>query len=154
MRTHISLAVASCLLLAARPSAQVDPWIPAARAILESHVPPLDDPDALAERLVTTATKHAATLAAHPLITEARRTTGLLQNPAACLRRVEEFLAGTPHPLAADEARQFRAELLDRSGRRDEALREYVQRYASLLEERVRRAPENWFNFYDFWRAA
>ncbi|MGE0790386.1 MAG: lipid A biosynthesis acyltransferase [Sandaracinaceae bacterium] len=35
--------------------------------------------------------------------------------------------------------------------RRDEALREYVERYAARLEEFARRAPENWFNFYDFW---
>ena len=31
-------------------------------------------------------------------------------------------------------------------------LREYAQRYADRLEHYVRRAPYNWFNFYDFWR--
>ena len=36
--------------------------------------------------------------------------------------------------------------------RRQEALQEYVQRYASRLEAIARSAPDNWFNFYDFWR--
>ncbi|WP_018865382.1 MULTISPECIES: lipid A biosynthesis acyltransferase [Thioalkalivibrio] len=36
-------------------------------------------------------------------------------------------------------------------GRRDEALAEWVQLYADRLEARVREAPYNWFNFYDFW---
>ncbi|MFO1076615.1 MAG: lipid A biosynthesis acyltransferase [Planctomycetota bacterium] len=36
-------------------------------------------------------------------------------------------------------------------GRRDEALREVVQRYADRLEHHARSAPDNWFNFFDFW---
>jgi predicted LPLAT superfamily acyltransferase len=39
---------------------------------------------------------------------------------------------------------------LPRDGR-DEALREYAQRFAVRLEHYVRLAPDNWFNFYDFW---
>lgn len=35
----------------------------------------------------------------------------------------------------------------DRQG----ALGVYVQRYADRLESYVRSAPDNWFNFYDFW---
>ena len=31
-------------------------------------------------------------------------------------------------------------------------LREWVQRYAQRLEHYARLAPENWFNFYDFWQ--
>lgn len=37
-------------------------------------------------------------------------------------------------------------------GQRDQALRQHVQAYAARLEEHCRRAPDNWFNFYDFWR--
>lgn len=39
---------------------------------------------------------------------------------------------------------------LPRAGR-DEALREVVTRYAARVEHHARRAPDNWFNFYDFW---
>lgn len=37
--------------------------------------------------------------------------------------------------------------------RRDEALREYMQRYALRLEAYCTRAPYQWFNFFDFWNA-
>jgi predicted LPLAT superfamily acyltransferase len=37
---------------------------------------------------------------------------------------------------------------------REEALQEHVQHYANILEKYVRLAPDNWFNFYDFWREA
>ena len=32
------------------------------------------------------------------------------------------------------------------------AVREAIERYARLLEKYVRRSPDNWFNFFDFWR--
>lgn len=35
--------------------------------------------------------------------------------------------------------------------RRAEALRTYVQDYALALERKARSAPDNWFNFFDFW---
>lgn len=35
---------------------------------------------------------------------------------------------------------------------RDLALAAVAQRYAERLEEHARRAPYNWFNFFDFWR--
>lgn len=35
---------------------------------------------------------------------------------------------------------------------RQQRLREYIQRYASRLEARCRQAPEQWFNFFDFWQ--
>lgn len=38
-------------------------------------------------------------------------------------------------------------------GKRDDALRDVVSRYARRLEDFSRRAPNNWFNFYDFWKA-
>ena len=34
---------------------------------------------------------------------------------------------------------------------RETALREVMQRYAHRLEQAVRDAPYNWFNFYDYW---
>ncbi|MFK7984867.1 MAG: lipid A biosynthesis acyltransferase [Sandaracinaceae bacterium] len=38
-------------------------------------------------------------------------------------------------------------------GKRQEALEEYVRQYAGRLEHYARSAPDNWFNFYDFWAA-
>lgn len=38
-------------------------------------------------------------------------------------------------------------------GKREEALAEYAQQYANIVERHVRSAPDNWFNFYDFWKA-
>lgn len=39
---------------------------------------------------------------------------------------------------------------LPRAGR-DAAIAEHAQRYARRLEHHVRGAPDNWFNFYDYW---
>ena len=37
-------------------------------------------------------------------------------------------------------------------GERQEAIARYAQQYADLLAEFVRKAPDNWFNFFDFWK--
>lgn len=34
---------------------------------------------------------------------------------------------------------------------RDDSLQEHAQRFATRLEEQVRAAPFNWFNFFDYW---
>jgi predicted LPLAT superfamily acyltransferase len=38
-------------------------------------------------------------------------------------------------------------------GAREEGARGYAQRFAERLEHYCRLAPDNWFNFYDFWRS-
>ncbi len=38
-------------------------------------------------------------------------------------------------------------------GARSEAIARYAQRYADRLSHHARRAPDNWFNFFDFWAA-
>ncbi|MCB9732437.1 MAG: lipid A biosynthesis acyltransferase [Deltaproteobacteria bacterium] len=40
--------------------------------------------------------------------------------------------------------------ILPRSSR-EEALKALVQRYADRLADHARKAPDNWFNFFDFW---
>jgi predicted LPLAT superfamily acyltransferase len=37
---------------------------------------------------------------------------------------------------------------------REGALRDWAQRYAERLEHHARQAPDNWFNFFDFWATA
>ena len=39
-------------------------------------------------------------------------------------------------------------------GDRQEAARQWVRRYAERLEAYCRKAPYNWFNFFDFWQPA
>ena len=39
-------------------------------------------------------------------------------------------------------------------GAREEGARRYAQQFAERLEHYCRLAPDNWFNFYDFWRSA
>ena len=34
---------------------------------------------------------------------------------------------------------------------REEAMRDWLQKYAQRLEYYARKAPDNWFNFFDFW---
>ncbi len=43
---------------------------------------------------------------------------------------------------------------LPRGPAREAALRELAARYAARLEHHCRTHPDNWFNFYDFWREA
>lgn len=40
------------------------------------------------------------------------------------------------------------------SEHRQEEVRQWTQRYADRLAHYSREAPDNWFNFYDFWQAA
>jgi len=39
-------------------------------------------------------------------------------------------------------------------GQRDAAVQAALARYAALLDQYCRKAPYNWFNFFDFWQAA
>jgi predicted LPLAT superfamily acyltransferase len=45
----------------------------------------------------------------------------------------------------------FAEEITIDSERRDQQLQEWTQRYVDRLEHHCRLAPDNWFNFYDFW---
>jgi predicted LPLAT superfamily acyltransferase len=40
---------------------------------------------------------------------------------------------------------------IERTGDRETALRQNVERYVSLLERYVRQHPEQWYCFYPFW---
>jgi predicted LPLAT superfamily acyltransferase len=39
-------------------------------------------------------------------------------------------------------------------GQRDAAVQAAITRYAALLDHYCRKAPYNWFNFFDFWQTA
>jgi predicted LPLAT superfamily acyltransferase len=38
------------------------------------------------------------------------------------------------------------------TGQRDAAMQAAIERYAALLDQYCRKAPYNWFNFFDFWQ--
>ncbi|HEV3192119.1 MAG TPA: hypothetical protein VGY54_16520 [Polyangiaceae bacterium] len=46
----------------------------------------------------------------------------------------------------------FEEEIMLPRDSRERTLQAYAQRFATRLEHFVRLAPDNWFNFYDFWR--
>lgn len=74
-------------------------------------------------------------LLAHMLHCPVYLVFGLLREPNRYEVYVEPF---------ADAIRLPRAT-------RAEALRTYAQKYADRIEAHARKAPYNWFNFYDFW---
>ncbi|MGH8672738.1 MAG: acyl-CoA synthetase [Burkholderiales bacterium] len=72
----------------------------------------------------------------------------LLQVPVAtffCLYRGPRRYEGYFEPLVEQIAPAREA--------RDEAVSRCVVKYAHRLEVHARAAPDNWFNFYDFWKA-
>lgn len=75
---------------------------------------------------------------------------------AATLRRPVFFMAGlylggNRYQLHFEPLADFSAVSPDR---REEAIREAQARYVARLEQYCRRAPYNWFNFFDFWQSA
>ncbi len=72
---------------------------------------------------------------------------------AAMLRRPVFFMAGlylggNRYELRFEQLADFST--VERSGR-DAAIAQAMQAYADRLSELCRRAPYNWFNFFDFW---
>jgi predicted LPLAT superfamily acyltransferase len=75
---------------------------------------------------------------------------------AAALRRPVYFMAGlyrggNRYEIRFEQVADFAgAEAMTRA-QRDVAVREAVVAYAKTLERYAREAPDNWFNFHDFW---
>jgi predicted LPLAT superfamily acyltransferase len=74
---------------------------------------------------------------------------------AAVLRCPVYLVFGLYHPPRRYElyCEPFAERIVLPRGDRERALAEYAQRYASALERYLRRAPYNWFNFFEFWRS-
>jgi predicted LPLAT superfamily acyltransferase len=75
---------------------------------------------------------------------------------AAILRRPVFFMTGLY--LGANRYEIHFEKLADFSGvaqgERSQEVEQSMLRYAALLEKYCRRAPYNWFNFFDFWQSA
>ena len=77
------------------------------------------------------------------------RMAALLQRPVVFMTGL--YLGGNRYAIHFDTLADFSA--VPR-GQRDAALQTAISRYAALLDQYCRKAPYNWFNFFDFWQTA
>ena len=77
------------------------------------------------------------------------RMAALLRRPVVFMTGL--YLGGNRYAIHFDPLADFSAVA---RGQRDAALEAAVTRYAALLDQYCRKAPYNWFNFFDFWRPA
>lgn len=77
------------------------------------------------------------------------RMAALLQRPVVFMTGL--YLGGNRYAVHFDTLADFSAVARHQ---RDAAVSAAVVRYAALLDQYCRKAPYNWFNFFDFWRSA
>lgn len=77
------------------------------------------------------------------------RMAALLRRPVVFMTGL--YLGGNRYAVHFDPLADFSAVARDQ---RDAALEAAVVRYAALLDQYCRKAPYNWFNFFDFWQPA
>jgi len=77
------------------------------------------------------------------------RMVALLRRPVVFMTGL--YLGGNRYAIHFDPLADFSAVARDQ---RDAALKVAITRYAALLDHYCRKAPYNWFNFFDFWQSA
>jgi predicted LPLAT superfamily acyltransferase len=77
------------------------------------------------------------------------RMAALLRRPVVFMTGL--YLGGNRYAIHFDTLADFSAVA---QGERAAALQAAITRYAALLDQYCRKAPYNWFNFYDFWQPA
>ena len=77
------------------------------------------------------------------------RIAALLRRPVVFMTGL--YLGGNRYAIHFDPLADF-SDLAP--GQRDAAVQAAITRYAVLLDQYCRKAPHNWFNFFDFWQAA
>ena len=77
------------------------------------------------------------------------RMAALLRRPVVFMTGL--YLGGNRYAIHFDPLADFSAVARDQ---RDAALEAAISRYAALLDQYSRKAPYNWFNFFDFWQPA
>jgi predicted LPLAT superfamily acyltransferase len=77
------------------------------------------------------------------------RMAALLQRPVVFMTGL--YMGGNRYAIHFDTLADFSALA---PGQRDAALQAAITRYAALLDQYCRKAPYNWFNFFDFWQPA
>lgn len=77
------------------------------------------------------------------------RIAALLRRPVVFMTGL--YLGGNRYAIHFDPLADFSTVA---RGQRDAALEVAMTRYAALLDQYCRKAPYNWFNFFDFWQPA
>lgn len=77
------------------------------------------------------------------------RMAALLRRPVVFMTGL--YLGGNRYAIHFDPLADFSSVA---RGQRDVALGQAITRYAALLDHYCRKAPYNWFNFFDFWQSA
>lgn len=77
------------------------------------------------------------------------RMAAILRRPVVFM--VGLYLGGNRYAIHFEKLADFSQAL---AGQRQAAIDNAMNRYAELLEQYCRRAPYNWFNFFDFWQTA
>lgn len=77
------------------------------------------------------------------------RMAALLQQPVVFMTGL--YLGGNRYAIHFEPLADFSAVA---RGQRDAAVQAAITRYAALLDQYCRKAPYNWFNFFDFWQPA
>ena len=77
------------------------------------------------------------------------RIAALLRRPVVFMTGL--YLGGNRYAVHFDPLADFSNVARDQ---RDAALEAAITRYAALLDQYCRKAPYNWFNFFDFWQPA
>ena len=75
------------------------------------------------------------------------RMAALLQRPVVFMTGL--YMGGNRYAIHFEPLADFSALA---PGQRDAALHAAITRYAALLDQYCRKAPYNWFNFFDFWQ--
>jgi len=75
------------------------------------------------------------------------RMAALLQRPVVFMTGL--YLGGNRYAIHFEPLADFSAVA---RGQRDAAVQAAIARYAALLDQYCRKAPYNWFNFFDFWQ--
>lgn len=77
------------------------------------------------------------------------RIAALLRRPVVFMTGL--YLGGRRYAIHFEPLADFSAVARDQ---RDAAVETAIARYAALLDQYCRKAPYNWFNFFDFWQSA
>lgn len=77
------------------------------------------------------------------------RMAALLRRPVVFMTGL--YLGGNRYAIHFDPLADFSAVA---RGQGDAAMEAAITRYAALLDQYCRKAPYNWFNFFDFWQPA